>query len=108
MNRQRLRRPTHPGTLFKLDVIEPLGLTVTHTASALGISRKHLSAFVNARVPCSKELAQRLARATGTSVASWLNMQTALDIWEAQHEEHGGLAAVKRLYPPGESEAMDG
>jgi plasmid maintenance system antidote protein VapI len=29
-------------------------------------------------------MAQRLARATGTSMQSWLAMQLALDVWEAE------------------------
>lgn len=97
MSRQRHRKPSHPGIVFKQDVLEPLGLSVSRAAEALGISRKHLSAFVNGRVPCSRELAQRVAKATNTSVASWLNMQTALDVWEAEQNPDGALAEVRLL-----------
>ena len=34
--------PPHPGEGLKEDVLAPLGLTVTETAKALGISRKTL------------------------------------------------------------------
>ncbi|WP_163557495.1 HigA family addiction module antitoxin [Halomonas sp. NO4] len=97
MSRQRQRKPSHPGIVFKHDVLEPLGLSVSRAAEALGISRKHLSAFVNGRVPCSRELAQRVAKATDTSVASWLNMQTALDVWEAEQNPDEELAKVRLL-----------
>jgi len=32
------RRPTHPGEVFREDVIKPLGLTVTEAATAVGNS----------------------------------------------------------------------
>jgi len=97
MARTRTRKPTHPGVVFKSDVLDPLGLNLTNAAKALGISRKHLSNFVNERVPCSKDLALRIAKATGTSVASWLNMQTALDVWEAEHIVDSELPTVQSL-----------
>lgn len=82
--RKRLRKPVHPGVVFKLDVLDELGMNVTEAAKRLGVSRKHLSNFVNGNVPCSAELAQRIARATSTSMQSWLNMQTTLDVWLAE------------------------
>jgi len=61
MTRQRTRKPTHPGIVFKTDVLDALDLSISKAADIIGISRKHLSAFVNGNVPCSKELAQRIA-----------------------------------------------
>lgn len=84
MARPGTRKPSHPGRVFKLDVMDELSLSITETAQRLGVSRKHLSAFVNGKVPCSAEMAQRIARTTGTSMQSWLNMQASLDVWEAE------------------------
>lgn len=86
MTRVRNRKPTHPGKVFRVDVLEPLNLNITAAANHLGVSRKHLSLFVNERIGCTKDLANRLAHATNTSMESWLNMQTAVDVWEATHE----------------------
>ena len=97
MTRKRKRQPTHPGYLFRHDVLEPLGLSLTETACKLGISRKHLSGFVNGRNRCNLDMAQRLAIATDTSVASWLNMQTALDIWEMENNPDPQYAVVEHL-----------
>ena len=81
------RRPTHPGEVLLEDVIKPLRLTVTEAATKLGVSRKTLSQFVNQRASLSPSMALRIAKATGTSPESWLNMQTKLDLWNAlQHE----------------------
>ena len=78
------RKPTHPGTVLLEDVIKPLNLTVTDAARMLGVSRKALSEFVNERVALSTEMAIRIAKATDTSVESWMNMQQKLTLWEAE------------------------
>ena len=78
------RKPTHPGTVFLEDVIKPLNITITDAAKMLGVSRKALSEFVNEKAALSTEMAVRIAKATNTSVESWLNMQQKLTIWEAE------------------------
>jgi addiction module HigA family antidote len=75
--------------------LEPLGLTVTAAAKALGISRKSLSAIVNGRAGISPEMAIRLSLAFDTTAASWLNQQVMYDLWKA--EQHRGNLQVKRL-----------
>lgn len=81
------RKPTHPGELFREEVMQPLGLTVTDAATMLGISRKALSEFVNEKTSLSPEMSLRIAKATNTSAESWLNMQTRLTLWEARQKE---------------------
>ena len=76
-----IRKPTHPGEVFLKDVIEPLGLSITETAKILDVSRKTLSDFVNEKISLSPELAVRIAKATNTSVESWLQMQYKLTLW---------------------------
>lgn len=97
MTRIRTRKPVHPGIVFKLDVLDPLGLSITAAAKAMGVSRKHLSLFINGHTPCSKELALRIAKASGTSVASWLKMQSNYDVWEAEHTDITRFASVQSL-----------
>ncbi|HHE38073.1 MAG TPA: addiction module antidote protein, HigA family [Candidatus Cloacimonetes bacterium] len=81
------RKPTHPGELFLEDVIKPLGITISEAAKHLGVSRKTLSKLVNSRSSLTPVMALRIAKATGTSPDSWLNMQTKLDLWLAsQHK----------------------
>ena len=42
----KMHHPPHPGEVLKALCLEPLNLTVTETASALGVSRKTLSAIL--------------------------------------------------------------
>jgi len=72
--------PPHPGEIIRELCIEPLGLTVTRAAEALGVSRKTLSAILNKRAGISPEMAIRLSKAFGTSPESWLTQQAMYDL----------------------------
>lgn len=80
----RMHNPPHPGEIIKSLCLEPLGLSVTEAAKALGVSRKTLSAILNGRAGISPEMAVRLSIAFGTSAESWLNQQTQHDLWHAE------------------------
>ena len=80
----RMHNPPHPGKIIKTLCLEPLGVSVTQAAEALGVSRKTLSAILNGRASVSPEMAVRLSIAFGTSSESWLNQQTQYDLWHAE------------------------
>jgi addiction module HigA family antidote len=80
----RMHNPPHPGEIIKTLCLQPLGVTVTQAAEALGVSRKTLSAIQNGRAGISPEMAVRLSIAFGTSAESWLNQQTQYDLWHAE------------------------
>lgn len=80
----RMHNPPHPGEIIREFCIEPLGLSVTRAAEALGVSRKTLSAILNGRAGISPEMAIRLSKAFGTSAESWLNQQVQYDLWLAE------------------------
>jgi addiction module HigA family antidote len=90
-----MHNPPHPGEIIKSLCLEPLGLSVTEAAKALGVSRKTLSAVLNGRGGISPEMAVRLSIAFGTSAESWLNQQTQYDLWHA--EQHRKRLRVVRL-----------
>jgi antitoxin HigA-1 len=78
--------PPHPGEVLAELCLQPLGLSVTRAAKALGITRKTLSQLLNGRIGVSPTMAIRLALATDTTAESWLNMQTAYDLWLAKQK----------------------
>jgi addiction module HigA family antidote len=43
----KMHNPPHPGEVLRTLCLEPLNMTVTEVASALGVSRKTLSAILN-------------------------------------------------------------
>ncbi len=79
-----MHNPPHPGEILKALCLEPLGLTVTDAAKALGVSRKTLSTILNGRAGISPEMAVRLSIAFDTTAESWLNQQTQFDLWHAE------------------------
>ena len=74
--------PPHPGEVIRELCIKPLGLTVTETAEALGISRKALSELLNGHTGISPEMAIRLSIAFDTTPESWLTQQMQYDLWQ--------------------------
>ena len=80
----RMHNPPHPGEIIRRLCLDPLSVSVTEAAQALGISRKTLSAILNGRAGISPEMAVRLSMAFGTSAESWLNQQTQYDLWHVE------------------------
>jgi addiction module HigA family antidote len=80
----KMYNPPHPGEILRELCLEPLNITITEAAEALGVSRKTLSAILNGRAGISPEMAVRLSMAFGTSSDSWLNQQTQYDLWQAE------------------------
>ena len=80
----KMHNPPHPGEVIKELCLEPLNLSVTEAAKALGVSRKTLSALLNGRAGVSPEMAIRLSIAFDTSAESWLVQQSQYDLWHAE------------------------
>jgi addiction module HigA family antidote len=80
----QMHNPPHPGEILRGLCLEPLGLSVTDAAKALGVSRKTVSAVLNGRAGISPEMAVRLSIAFDTTAESWLNQQVQYDLWLAE------------------------
>lgn len=91
----QMYNPPHPGEILKELCLEPLGLTITRAAEALGVSRKTLSAILNGRAGITPEMAIRLSIAFDTSAESWLNQQAQYDLWRARQTQQS--VKVERL-----------
>jgi addiction module HigA family antidote len=74
--------PAHPGKIVRDDCLEPLGLSVTAAANALGITRKGLSDLLNGHTGISAAMAIRLENVFGSPARTWLQMER--DLWEAR------------------------
>ena len=79
-----MKNPPHPGLSVRHDCIEPLGLTVTQAARALGVTRQALNNLVNGKAAISPEMAIRLDKAFGGGADTWLRLQAAYDLAEAK------------------------
>ena len=80
----RMHNPPHPGEIIKELCVEPLNLTVTETAKALGVTRKTLSSLLNGRSGISPEMALRLSKVFGRTPEGWLKLQLQFDLWKTE------------------------
>lgn len=78
-----MQDPPHPGESVRLVCLEPLEMSVTDAAKALGVSRKHLSDLVNCRTGVSAEMAIRLSKVFGGNPRVWYMAQAAYDLAQA-------------------------
>ena len=95
-----MKNPPHPGGVVLRQCIEPLGLSITDAAEALGVTRNTLSELVNCKRGISPEMAVRLAKvsaarrkagfcnrrnttlrtsgATGSNLSGWKSLKPVL------------------------------
>ena len=92
-----MHNPPHPGEVLRKLCLEPLGLSITKAAKALGVSRNTLSSLLNGQKGVSPEMAVRLSIAFDTTAESWMNQQVQYDLWQARQSKDD--LRVTRLTP---------
>lgn len=90
-----MHSPPHPGEVLKKLCLEPLGLSVTKAAQALGVSRTALSNLLHDRTGVTPQMAMRLSIAFDTTAESWMNQQVQYYLWRAR--QHRSKFQVTRL-----------
>jgi addiction module HigA family antidote len=91
----RMHNPPHPGEIIREFCIEPLNLSVTEAANALGVTRKTLSALLNGRSGISPEMALRLSKVFGRTPEGWLRLQIQFDL--SKTEQSVDIRRLKRV-----------
>ena len=86
-DKSQIDMPAHPGAYVKHQVLQPLGLSVTEAADALGVTRPALSALLNERAQLSPGMAIRIEKAFGVSMETLMRMQNSYDIAQARRRE---------------------
>lgn len=78
--------PRHPGIIFKDMIIDELPrMSIASAARALGISRAHLGNVTKGKAAITPKLAVKIGKASNTEPRFWLGMQSAYDLWHAEH-----------------------
>jgi addiction module HigA family antidote len=91
----RMHNPPHPGEIIREFCIEPLNLSVTEAANALGVTRKTLSALLNGRSGISPKMALRLSKVFGRTPEGWLRLQIQFDL--SKTEQSVDIRRLKRV-----------
>jgi len=81
-----MKNPPHPGGVVLRECIEPLGLSITDAASALGVTRNTLSELVNGKCGISPEMAVRLSKVFGGTEDGWLVQQAHYDLAQVRRD----------------------
>lgn len=69
----------HPGSYVE-DIVDDLNITQAEFAERLGTSPKTISKIINGEDDISGDIANKLAKLTGISLKTWMNLQTNYDI----------------------------
>ena len=94
----RMKNPSHPGAFIRTEILEPLNLSVTDGAKALGVSRVALSSLLNGRADLSGDMALRIEKAFGVRMETLMRMQSSYDI--VQTRQRAKLITVRRYRKP--------
>ena len=81
----RQRKPSHPGRLLREVVLPAMRVSIAQAAREIGVSRQHLHKILAEERTVTAEMAARLGKYCGNGPELWLNMQSAYDLWHAQH-----------------------
>lgn len=102
---QRRVRPQHPGAILR-SMLEELAidggghsrsLTQTELAKRLGVSRRAVNDLIHERRNMTAVMAIRLSRVFGTTPDIWLNLQKAVDLWDASRANKNKYAKLKPI-----------
>jgi antitoxin HigA-1 len=100
---KRTRRPTHPGEMLREEYLLGYDMSVAGLAKAIRVSRQTVNELINERRALSPEMAMRLSRLFGNSPEYWLNLQRAVDLFDAELALREELAAITPLELPDEA-----
>ena len=94
---KRQRRPTHPGELLREEILPAANITQGELAKRMGVSRRTVNEICQERRGVSADMAHRLALVLNTTPDVWMNMQAAVDVWEALEANAKSYQKIKPL-----------
>src|SRR5438552_14029429 len=94
---KRHRRPTHPGELLREEILPAANTSQAGLAKQMGVSRRTVNEICQERRGVSADIAHRLARVLNTTPELWINMQSAVDMWDALDANGKDYQKIKPL-----------
>ncbi len=86
MSDSRKLRPIHPGEVLQKDFLEPMELSQSRLALAIGVHPRRINEIVLGKRGITADTALRLARFFGTSAELWLGLQKDYELDVAKDE----------------------
>jgi addiction module HigA family antidote len=72
-------RRIHPGEVIREEYLKPLTMSAMELAGQTGIPPYTIVALLDERASITPDIAERLSKVLGSTVAFWLNLQLAYD-----------------------------
>ena len=102
------RRPTPPGEMLLEEFLRPAGITQIELAARMGVPIQRVNAVIGGRRAVTAETAILLSRALGTTPALWLNLQIAVDLWDAEQRLARSRPAPRRVVQTAKARSAHG
>jgi antitoxin HigA-1 len=90
----QIPNPT-PGDILFSEFIEPMGLTQTGLARAIGVSPRRINEIVLGKRAITADTDLRLARYFGVSEGFWLGIQADYDLLQRRRQIGSALARIE-------------
>ncbi|MFO7484207.1 HigA family addiction module antitoxin [Oceanibaculum nanhaiense] len=84
----------HPGVILLQEFLEPMGLSQTRLAKAVGVPPRRINEIVLGKRGVSADTDLRLARYFGLSEGFWMGLQADHDLMERRREIAREIAAI--------------
>jgi addiction module HigA family antidote len=102
---QRKVRPTHPGAVLRNMLAELASdesdrsrpLTQKALAKRLGVSQRTVNELMRERRGMTADMAIRLSRVFKTTPDIWMNLQKAVDLWDAAQTNKSDYAKLRPI-----------
>ena len=84
-----------PGEMLLLDFIEPMGLTQSGLARAIGVPPRRINEIVLGKRAITADTDLRLARYFGLSEGFWMGVQADYELMERRRQIDADLARIQ-------------
>ncbi|MGI2946857.1 HigA family addiction module antitoxin [Vibrio diabolicus] len=95
--RRTKHEPVGVGTILKTEFLDPLSISESKLANALGIDKSAVVGLISGEITINPEIAAKLAIALGTTPDFWLNIQHGVDSWKSNNSLDMARLSVKVL-----------
>ena len=92
------KRPPTPGEILLEEFLKPLGISQLAFAEQIAVTYPRLNEIIHAKRRVTPDTAMRFEQALGMDAQSWLNLQTIVDLYDAQHSHAAKyIRKIKRV-----------
>jgi antitoxin HigA-1 len=93
-------KPMHPGEVLREEFLVPLGISAGALAKVCGLPLTRIERIASEQTGNTADTTLRLAKALGTTMQLWLNLQTDYDVQVAKRNLGKILDGIETVNKP--------